>query len=203
MEQISWIKWKASNTLKHKSPYTQHLAGKKNETASLHNPCNSHGLILRCFLHLPSVFCWMQSSQWFWGVTLRWGCNPRSTQLAGPQSCWLCSRSKAATGRSKQDMEHPLKVKGRNKKATHLDVVSAASFEFRQIYLYNAVGVGVGVLKTTSESSDATDQWRRREESGFCSQWACCGPWSQPRQVPNFGKVIWGLSASASSSVKW
>lgn len=67
-------------------------------------------------------------------------------------------------------MEHPLKVKGRNKKATHLDVVSAASFEFRQIYLYNAVGVGVGVLKTTSESSDATDQWRRREESGFCSQ---------------------------------
>ena len=42
MKQISWIKWKVSNTLNHKSPHIQHLAG-KSKTASLHNPCNSHG----------------------------------------------------------------------------------------------------------------------------------------------------------------
>ena len=45
--------------LKYQSPYEWQLIG-KNKTARLHNLCKNQGLLCR-YLHLPSVFCWVES----------------------------------------------------------------------------------------------------------------------------------------------
>lgn len=78
---------------------------------------NSHGLKLRCFLHLPSVF-WIHSTSWLLGSHSAEAVGPQSTHLARLWWWWLYSRSKAVTSTFKQCIEHLLNIKVRNKKAT-------------------------------------------------------------------------------------
>ena len=61
MEQIPWIKWKDSNILKYKPPYIQHPAGKKKNCKFTQSPWQPWPIV-RCFLYVPSVLCWVHSS---------------------------------------------------------------------------------------------------------------------------------------------
>lgn len=116
MEQISWIKWKVSNILKHKSTYTQHLAGKTPKQPSLHNPCNSWSQMLSP--SVKRVLAGFRAHCRFWGHILAEVAN--SWEYHHPMAVVLLSVLLKKQSSYQHIQYWNLNIKVRNKKATQL-----------------------------------------------------------------------------------
>ena len=101
IKQISWTKWKVSNTLKHKSQITTHTTPGRKKTKQQVYTIPVTAMVLFSDASSICQVCFAEyRAHHVSGVILSRGCSPKSTPLAGLWCCWLCSRSKAVTSTS-------------------------------------------------------------------------------------------------------